>query len=655
MNPRQQKQYDKINLFLSQFEAKIKDGEEYTHSEENITIINKYSIERNLRADSIKRLSGTIDFWTFDGIMSDRQKNQLDILRNIAINKKGIVVSTIYKDGETKLEFEDKDKNRFWMMPTDVKQGSWSPYEAKRVYNNPEYHLKELKAIAESKGGKLISNEYKDSKNKLEFEDKLGNRFFMDSSHAKKGIWSPYESGSVRDPNYHIAELEKIAIQKGGKLISNKYQNAHSKLEFEDKDKNRFFMAPTDVKSGKWSPYESGNVYNNPEYHLNILKTIAKEKGGKLISNEYKNGSTKMEFEDKNGNRFFMRPNSVKMGQWSPFEIFNLSEERCRQCIEFIFETKFLNTWDIIKRQGKRNLQLDGYNDNLKLAFEYQGEQHYHYKDVIAKTEKEKKEQFELIQKNDHEKRQLCEQNNIVLIEIKYFNMKYKNDIDYLTHVIKEIEKYNNLEINQYLLNIEDRVHDFKIDYNKMPTNQKYLDELKNIAEHKGGKLISTEYINNSTNLEFEDRNGNRFLMRPANVKLGRWSPYEVKKVRDSRYHLNELKLIAENNGGKLISNKYTNNKTKLEFEDKSGNRFFMDSSSVKSGSWSPYESGNVRNPEFHLNKLRTIAQEKGGKLISDKYINNSTKLEFEDKFGNRFFISPNKVKSGQWNLNSLR
>lgn len=46
MNKRQQKQYDKISKFLEQFEAKIKDGTGYEHSEKNIIIINKYNVEK---------------------------------------------------------------------------------------------------------------------------------------------------------------------------------------------------------------------------------------------------------------------------------------------------------------------------------------------------------------------------------------------------------------------------------------------------------------------------------------------------------------------------------------------------------------------------------------------------------------------------------
>lgn len=55
-----------------------------------------------------------------------------------------------------------------------------------------------------------------------------------------------------------------------------------------------------------------------------------------------------------------------------------------------------------------------------------------------------------------------------------------------------------------------------------------------------------------------------------------------IKKSKDPQYHLNQLKLLAEKKGFKLISTIYINTKGKLEYEDEKGNRFFRSSSYVK-------------------------------------------------------------------------
>lgn len=587
MNKVQQRHYDKINKFLEQFEDKIKDGTTYEHSEKNITIINKYNIEKIVLPGNCKKLKLNNEYWTFDGLMNDRQKNELAIIKEIAEAKGGKLISTIYVDCDKNLEFLDKNGNYFKKPGIRIKKNEWSPYENGRVINNPEYHLSELRKIAESKGGRLISTEYINGYTKLKLEDKNGMIFFMRGTDLRRNHWSPFESNTVRDPEYHLNILKKIAKKKGGKLISSEYLGAKTKLEFEDSKQRRFFMTPDDVKGeqGRWSPYESGNVYNNPEYHFNILKNIAHKKGGRIISTEYIDNRTKMEFENMFGRRFFCTPNQIKRGVWSHFEVINISEERCRQCIEFIFGQKFPNVWGIIKNsKTNRNMQFDGYNESLKMAFEYQGEQHYSWGNCRGRTEEKKKQNFIKIINNDQEKVKLCKEKNIQLIQIKYFE-NYKEDQQYLEHIIRELKILNNSIINRYLLKLENKISNFKIDYKSLPTNEKYLEPLRKIAENNGGKLISTQYINNNTKLEFEDKNGNRFFRKPCeikDIKNPRWSPFDVKYIRVPEYHFNELKKIIENHGGKLISEKYINANTKLEFQDKHGNTFYKKPEKIK-------------------------------------------------------------------------
>jgi hypothetical protein len=62
----------------------------------------------------------------------------------------------------------------------------------------------------------------------------------------------------------------------------------------------------------------------------------------------------------------------------------------------------------------RRPLELDGYCESLKLAFEYQGEQHY--KPIGNQTTKD----FENQQIRDKEKKRLCKKEGINLIEIRH-------------------------------------------------------------------------------------------------------------------------------------------------------------------------------------------------------------------------------------------
>lgn len=80
-------------------------------------------------------------------------------------------------------------------------------------------------------------------------------------------------------------------------------------------------MYSDSVKRGSWSPYESGVVRNNPEYHIKQLRKIVELKEGRIKEGkQYINAKTKMIFIDQLGNEFEMTPHRIKDNRWSPYE-----------------------------------------------------------------------------------------------------------------------------------------------------------------------------------------------------------------------------------------------------------------------------------------------------------------------------------------------
>jgi len=90
-------------------------------------------------------------------------------------------------------------------------------------------------------------------------------------------------------------------------------------------------------------------------------------------------------------------------------------ERICRKYFEEIFEQKFPKIRPKWLKSDKYPLELDGYCENLKLAFEYQGIQHYesgHFNDS--------KDDLNKRNKIDDLKIEICKNNNISLIQISY-------------------------------------------------------------------------------------------------------------------------------------------------------------------------------------------------------------------------------------------
>ena len=124
----------------------------------------------------------------------------------------------------------------------------------------------------------------------------------------------------------------------------------------------------------------------------------------------------------------------------------------CEKTTRYFFEQFFGQKFEKIRPywlmgNKKFPLELDGYCENLNIAFEYQGEQHYMQIPNFS--------DFEYRKTCDELKRIRCKERGVFLIEIPYFRKKFsKHDlkafvINYLIQNNLELpENYNNIIID---------------------------------------------------------------------------------------------------------------------------------------------------------------------------------------------------------------
>ena len=94
---------------------------------------------------------------------------------------------------------------------------------------------------------------------------------------------------------------------------------------------------------------------------------------------------------------------------------FKKHEQRCRIIMETIFRAPFTSVRpDFLLYKNGKNLELDGYNEQLQVAFEYQGIQHRTFTPRFHKS----RQDFILQQERDAFKKKICEERGIRLLEI---------------------------------------------------------------------------------------------------------------------------------------------------------------------------------------------------------------------------------------------
>jgi hypothetical protein len=206
-------------------------------------------------------------------------------------------------------------------------------------------------------------------------------------------------------------------------------------------------------------------------------------KGGTLITteSEYVNNESRIIFICKEGHRCNPIGQSLRSGTWCWYCNTSLCERTCIKIFQYLFNRYFPKSKHLINPETGAGLELDGYDEELKLAFEYNGRQHYE-KVGYWQTD----EEFESQKNRDRIKAELCQKSGINLIIIPY-TVKYK---DLYSFIVEQFPEYNfEKTINYDILNIGSN-------------NQYWIDEIQKIAVKNKGKL-STKYIDCNTELDF--------------------------------------------------------------------------------------------------------------------------------------------------------
>jgi hypothetical protein len=129
---------------------------------------------------------------------------------------------------------------------------------------------------------------------------------------------------------------------------------------------------------------------------------------------------------------------SAERGLTPPNKKDSYGEIECRRVLEDIFKKPFPKCRPkFLKNEvtgGKYNLELDCFNEELRLAVEYDGIAHHKYTPYFHRNY----EAFETQKYRDFMKDRLCKDNSIILIRVPY-TVKKNNIEKFLINKLKEI------------------------------------------------------------------------------------------------------------------------------------------------------------------------------------------------------------------------
>jgi len=123
------------------------------------------------------------------------------------------------------------------------------------------------------------------------------------------------------------------------------------------------------------------------------------------------------------------------------------------------------------------------------------------------------------------------------------------------------------------------------------------------------------------------------------------------KAPRKRRLDIEEMRAIAEKHGGRCLSGTYINGRSKLLWECAKNHRWEAEGGSVKQGHWCRKCAADKRADGYRLGmkEMHTLAEKRGGKCLSSKYINAHSKLLWECAQGHRWEAEPCSIQAGKW------
>ena len=211
--------------------------------------------------------------------------------------------------------------------------------------------IEDCQALAELKNGKCLATSYTNSSEKIEWQCKLGHRWFAIFSSIKHGRWCPHCSKTKKKT---IQDCQSVAKEKNGLCLSQVYINHSENLLWECEYGHQWMANFNNIKFDRsWCPYCSGKIKKTIEE----CREIANRNEGKCLSEIYINAHEKLLWECRFGHTWKTSYEAIRMGSWCP----NCSEEKKKQTclqrygVEYVQQSK-----EIRQKKEKTNLKKYG-------------------------------------------------------------------------------------------------------------------------------------------------------------------------------------------------------------------------------------------------------------------------------------------------------
>lgn len=306
-----------------------------------------------------------------------------------------------------------------------------------------KWTIEDFQQIAKAKGGECLSESYKNPLTALRM--RCGEQHEWDAwpQNLTKGYWCKKcaKRGAVQ--RFSMDDVRVIAASKGLECLSLRYTDLRSPMVWKCLKCGTEFS-----RSLAWVRYKGrecpgcrkpSNSYQHPvlppaEKLQAELRELVQARGGIIDFGAVGYlGATKRRaysITGDCGHEWMARTDHIREGRWCP-QCTMKGERETRLTFENLTGRKFPKTRSALGCQ----LELDGFCDEIGVAFEYQGIRHY---EVIPNLPGSSAEALADQQKRDIRKKELCDEKWITLIEIPWV-MSREDRADFIRRELENL------------------------------------------------------------------------------------------------------------------------------------------------------------------------------------------------------------------------
>lgn len=437
-------------------------------------------------------------------------------MKEIVLNHNGLIISGEYLNKHSEIVFKCKN-NHVWKTQAQViLSGGW----CRKCFFEKPHHLqlkdglKQAQEIAQKRGGECLSDFYVSTKKKLNWKCKNGHIWLANLSDIKKGSWCPTCSA------YNVRE--KICRHVIEKITGHSFNKARP----------------------KWLLNDRGNIMELDGYSPKLGLAFEHHGEQHYFLNEHfqRRGDTleKRQIDDKKKESVCLKEN-----------------------VKLIIIPYYIKKIDIPEFIYNKLLKL---NLDIKLN---------HFNNFRSVTN---------VKYDSNELQELCDISKLrggKCLSPEYLGVNVKHSF-----ICKEGHKFTlipqNMKSKKQCWCI---LCAYKKNANKL---RKYsLNDMLNLAKEKNGEFLSKTFKSVNDKYEWKCKEGHTWLATPADILRGRWCKKCFLAIK--KYKLEDLKKIAEERGGESLAKVYHNNHEKLDWKCKNGHIFKINLSNVKNGHWCKY------------------------------------------------------------------